>query len=168
MNSKEISVLAGVSVGSLLAGGLFGYYLSGRKKLITSNPDNKVHKTTSEFSSDLDKYIVNNSLREPEILSELRKHTFENVNMSIMLADPVEAQLFSVILSVLNARKCIEVGVYTGYNTLNMALSIPSDGIVYALDVSADYVNHGRKFFEKAMVSEKNRCTYRTCFRHVG
>ena len=149
--SKEFVVIAGVSVGSLLVGGVFGYYISHKVK----EEDVRIVKATSEFASLLDKYVVAKSLREPEILAELRTYTVENVSLSVMITDAVEAQLFRILLSMLNARKCIEVGTYTGYNALNMALSIPSDGVVYALDISEDYVNHGRPFFEKAKVSKK-------------
>lgn len=159
MNSKEMSLLAGVATGSLIVGGLFGYYVSSRKGGKASggrdpNAD-RVHKATGEFASDLDKYVLSNSAQEPAILSELREYTCKNVSLSIMLTDPIEAQLFRILLSMLNARKCVEVGVYTGYNSLNMAMSIPSDGIVYALDISSEFVSHGQQFFEKANVGDK-------------
>ncbi|XP_057292738.1 probable caffeoyl-CoA O-methyltransferase 2 [Hydractinia symbiolongicarpus] len=149
MFSKEIVLVA---AGSLVAGSLFGYLISSRwcgkksfQTIFKSYEDNNpiVH------------YVTENSLREPKILEELRVYTQQNVAMSLMLTDPLQAQFFRLLLNMLDAKKCIEVGTYTGYNALNCALALPSDGMVYALDISEEYVNHGKPFFEKANVAEK-------------
>ena len=102
-----------------------------------------------------DKYIIENSLRENELLKELRQHTWKNVQGGIMLSDEVQVQHFQMILKLVNAKKCIEVGVFTGYNVLSTALTMPEDGIIYALDVSEEYMNHGKPYFERANVSHK-------------
>jgi len=155
--SKE--VIAGVAAASLV-GGVLGYFISKKVHCnsVTSGEEyfnNVIHKSTSKLTNKLDKYVIDNSLREPEVLAKLRKYTSENVKMSVMLTDPIEAQLFRILLKILNAKKCIEVGTYTGYNALNMALSVPEDGVVYALDIDETYVNHGKPFFAEANVSKK-------------
>ena len=61
---------------------------------------------------------MENSVCEVQVLRDLRQHTFDNVKMAVMLTDPVEAQLFTVLLKMLNAKKCMEVGTYTGTNCL--------------------------------------------------
>lgn len=162
--SLSREVFAGLSAGTLI-GGAVGFFLSRKIHQGSKDPDvdkkhkvgtdNQIHKSTSKFASALDKYLVDNSLQEPIVLAKLRKHTFDNVDWAIMLADPIQAQLFRVLLKMLNAKKCIEVGTFTGYNALNMAMSIPEDGVVYALDVNDTYVNHGRAFFAEAGVTQK-------------
>ena len=102
-----------------------------------------------------DKYITENSLRETKLLEELRQHTWKNVQGGVMLSDEVQVQHFQMILKLLNAKKCIEVGVFTGYNVLSTALTMPEDGVIYALDVSEEYMNHGKPYFERANVSHK-------------
>ena len=102
-----------------------------------------------------DKYITENSLRENKLLEELRQHTWKNVQGGVMLSDEVQVQHFQMILKLLNAKKCIEVGVFTGYNVLSTALTMPEDGVIYALDVSEEYMNHGKPYFERANVSHK-------------
>ena len=112
-------------------------------------------KSFMENRDSVDDYIIKETLNEPSVLTELKKHTIANVPMSKMLSDPVQVQLFRMLLKMLNAEKCIEVGSFTGYNVLNCALTIPNNGIVYALDITEDYISHGRQFFEKAGVSHK-------------
>ena len=102
-----------------------------------------------------DKYITENSLRETKLLEELRQHTWKNVQGGVMLSDEVQVQHFQMILKLINAKKCIEVGVFTGYNVLSTALTMPEDGVIYALDVSEEYMNHGKPYFERANVSHK-------------
>ena len=102
-----------------------------------------------------DKYITENSLRENKLLEGLRQHTWKNVQGGVMLSDEVQVQHFQMILKLLNAKKCIEVGVFTGYNVLSTALTMPEDGVIYALDVSEEYMNHGKPYFERANVSHK-------------
>ena len=102
-----------------------------------------------------DKYITENSLRENKLLEELRQHTWKNVQGGVMLSDEVQVQHFQMILKLINAKKCIEVGVFTGYNVLSTALTMPEDGVIYALDVSEEYMNHGKPYFERANVSHK-------------
>ena len=102
-----------------------------------------------------DKYITENSLRENKLLEGLRQHTWKNVQGGVMLSDEVQVQHFQMILKLINAKKSIEVGVFTGYSVLSTALTMPEDGVIYALDVSEEYMNHGKPYFERANVSHK-------------
>ena len=110
---------------------------------------------TIKVNTSRDVYVAQNSLRVHPILTELREHTEKNVKGSVMLSDQVQGQLFCMLLKLLNAKKCIEVGTYTGYNALNCALTIPKDGVIYALDNNEEFVKHGYPFFEKAGVKDK-------------
>ncbi|XP_048585225.1 probable caffeoyl-CoA O-methyltransferase 1 [Nematostella vectensis] len=96
----------------------------------------KIAKSHHQADDPVMKYVINNSLREPEVLRKLREATFKNTQRSFMLVAPEEAQLFRVILPLLNPQKCIEIGVFTGYNTINMAMCLPSGGKVVACDVT--------------------------------
>ena len=102
-----------------------------------------------------DEYIIENSLRENELLKELHQYTLKNVKRGFMISDAVQIQHFQLILKLINAKKCIEVGTFTGYNVLSTALTMPEDGIIYALDVSEEYINLGKPYFERADVSHK-------------
>ncbi|XP_066921404.1 uncharacterized protein [Clytia hemisphaerica] len=151
--NKELGIAAGIAVTSFVAGNLAARYMSATptppKEQQSAKQDNLKKSRTA------DEYVEENSLREPAVLKELREYTFKNVPMAKMVSDPCQIQFFRLLLNMLDAKKCIEVGTYTGYNVLSTALTIPSDGVIYALDVNEDYVKEGYPFFEKAGVKDK-------------
>jgi len=108
-----------------------------------------------DVSAIIDDYVQKVSLREPDILKELRAITKSKYPTSDMVTDPIEGQLFRMLLSMLGAKNCIEVGTYTGYNALNMCLALPDDGKVTVCDISEEYLNVGLPFFKKAGVDHK-------------
>ena len=160
LQCKDLCIVAAVSAGSMLAGGVLGYYVCQNKFISSKQPPprgtEEIHKSfEDDLVNPIDKYIWDHSNREPKHLFELRDHTIKNVQWSIALTDPLEAQLFRLLIQTLDARKCIEVGSYTGYNTLSMALTVPHDGIVYTLDNTEKWIKEGIPFFEKAGVRHK-------------
>ena len=74
-------------------------------------------------------YILSVSLREPEVLQRLREETLQQ-DMSEMLSAPEQGQFMALLVELLGARKCLEIGVYTGYSTLWLALALPDDGSI--------------------------------------
>jgi len=146
--SKEWQI--GIAFGSFIAGALVARLYNNEQPVPAYTAKKSMKKR--RFG---DEYVSEVSLREPAILRELREHTRANVKMAGMLSDPVECQLFRLLLNMIDAKKCIEVGTYTGYNVLSTALTLPEGGVIYALDVSEDFVKHGYEFFEKANVRDK-------------
>lgn len=100
-------------------------------------------------------YIAKNSVRENDILRRLREKTIQELKENTMISAPEQVQLISMLLKLMNAKKAIEIGVFTGYNILNIAMALPKDGKVIGCDISADYVNMGKPFFAEAGVSDK-------------
>jgi predicted O-methyltransferase YrrM len=72
-----------------------------------------------------------------------------------MMVPPEQGEFMANLLRVLQPRKLIEVGVFTGYSTLVTALATPADAKIYALDVSEEFVNVGKPYWEKAGVEGK-------------
>ncbi|KAK1305129.1 Tricin synthase 1 [Acorus calamus] len=98
-------------------------------------------------------YILSN-VREPPILRELREET-SSLRGSQMQVSPDQAQLLAMLVQILGARRCIEVGVYTGYSSLAVALVLPDSGILVACERDARCLEIAKKYYERAGVSHK-------------
>lgn len=92
--------------------------------------------------------------REPELLKEIRDIT-ANHPQSLMATSPDAGQLISLLLKLSNAKKTIEIGVFTGYSLLLTALTIPQDGKITAIDMNKDTYEIGLPIIKKAGVDHK-------------
>ena len=83
-------------------------------------------------------YLRQNSVREPDLLQELREETqkFSNSGMQI---SPEQGQLMAMLVKLVNARKIVEIGTFTGYSSTVMALAMPEDSQLIAFDISEEY-----------------------------
>jgi predicted O-methyltransferase YrrM len=106
------------------------------------------------LSDNLYQYLLANSVREPDILTKLREETAEHplVNMQI---SPEQGQFMGLLVQLIGAKKCLEVGVFTGYSSLVVALNLPDDGRIVACDVSDEFTSIARKYWQEAGVNEK-------------
>ncbi len=99
-------------------------------------------------------YLLDNSLREPEILQKLRQETAEHP-MSQMQIAPEQGQFMSLLVQLMGAKKALEVGVFTGYSSLCVALALPADGQLVACDVNEEFTAIARRYWDLAGVSDK-------------
>jgi predicted O-methyltransferase YrrM len=99
-------------------------------------------------------YYQKNSLREPEILLKLREQTHK-MSMGHMQISPEQGQLMRLLLELLAARKVLDIGVFTGYSSLSMALALPSEGKVIACDVNVEWTKIAKRFWEMANMNHK-------------
>jgi predicted O-methyltransferase YrrM len=100
------------------------------------------------------RYILSTSVREPEVARRLREETqqLENAQMQI---GPDQGQFMQLLVQVLRAQKTLEVGVFTGYSALWVAMGLPNDGRITACDISADYTSVARRYWKQAGVDQK-------------
>ncbi|RDX96965.1 putative caffeoyl-CoA O-methyltransferase At4g26220 [Mucuna pruriens] len=107
-------------------------------------------------SHNLKKYILETNVypREAETLKELRNAT-ASYPMGFMGTAPDAGQLMALLLKLLNAKKTLEVGVFTGYSLLLTALTIPNDGKIIAMDPDRKAYEMGLPFIKKAGVEHK-------------
>jgi predicted O-methyltransferase YrrM len=109
---------------------------------------------TLGLDSQLYQYLQSVSLREPEILTQLRQETARHP-MGIMQIAPEQGQFMALLVQLMGAKKTLEVGVFTGYSTLVIALALPPEGKIVACDVSEDYTAIARRYWSAAGVTDK-------------
>jgi predicted O-methyltransferase YrrM len=112
-----------------------------------------MEKAEIQFSKQLHDYVLS-TLREPDVLKRLREETDSDPH-AIMQIPPEQGQFMSFLVKALGVRKALEIGTYTGYSALCVALSLPDDGRLIACDISEKWVNIGRKYWLEAGVAHK-------------
>ena len=112
-----------------------------------------MEKSEIQFSGELRDYILS-TLREPDVLKRLREETDSDPH-AIMQIPPEQGQFMSFLVRALGVRKALEIGTYTGYSALTVALALPDDGRVVACDINENWVSIGRKYWKEAGVEHK-------------
>jgi len=102
----------------------------------------------------LREYLLNVSVKESEILRELREETAQ-MEYSAMQISPEQGAFMSFLVELIQAKRTLEIGVFTGYSALVVAMALSEDGIVTACDVSEEWANVGMKYWKKAQVENK-------------
>ena len=100
------------------------------------------------------RYIHEHSVREPLVLRELREAT-KAVPMSGMQIGADQGQFLQLLVQAIGARRCLEIGTYTGYSALAVALALPEDGRLVCCDISEEWTAVGKPFWKKAGVDKK-------------
>ncbi|HKS58478.1 MAG TPA: class I SAM-dependent methyltransferase [Steroidobacteraceae bacterium] len=107
-----------------------------------------------QMTDELYRYLVEHSVREPEVLARLRAAT-ASLPQAQMQIGPDQGQLMALLARLIGAKRCIEVGVFTGYSSLAVALALPPDGRILACDVSEEWTAIARRFWREAGVDHK-------------
>lgn len=109
---------------------------------------------TLNLNPELYEYLQNHSLREPEVLQQLRAQTHK-MSMSQMQISPEQGQFMRLLIELLNAKKTLDIGVFTGYSALSVALALPKDGKIIACDMNVEWTKIAKRFWEMAGVTDK-------------
>ncbi len=109
---------------------------------------------TISLTDPLYDYLVSVSVREPTILKQLRDETATMEERELQLS-PDEAQLMGLLAKMIDAKRALEIGVFTGYSSLSVALALPTDGYLLACDVSEEWTSVARRYWRAAGVADK-------------
>lgn len=111
-------------------------------------------KNTLGINNAIQKYLVAVSLRESDVLRQLREETARHPG-AIMQIGPEQGQFMALLVQLIGAKKTLEVGVFTGYSSLCVALALPPDGKIIACDISKEDTAIARRYWEAAGVANK-------------
>ncbi|KPQ35867.1 MAG: putative O-methyltransferase [Phormidesmis priestleyi Ana] len=109
---------------------------------------------TIGLNDQLYSYLLSATLRETAVLSELRQVTAEH-SQARMQISPEQGQFMALLVQLMNAQKTLEIGVFTGYSALAVAIALPPNGQIIACDTSTEYTDIARPYWEKAGVAHK-------------
>ena len=106
------------------------------------------------LTKDLRDYLWEKGMQEHPVLAELRQETAQ-IPESVMQICPEQGALMANLIRLMSAKKTIEIGTFTGYSALAVALALPNDGKIVACDISEEWTSIGQKKWEKAGVGDK-------------
>ena len=106
-------------------------------------------------------YSLENTEKEPKLLSELNRETWANVMIPRMLSGHLQGRVLSMISKMIHPTNIIEVGTYTGYSALCMAEGLKENGKIHTLDINEEYTSVAKKYFEKSDYKEN-------IIQHIG
>jgi caffeoyl-CoA O-methyltransferase len=109
---------------------------------------------TIELTDRLYDYLLKVSLREPPLLATLRAETAK-LPMAGMQISPEQGQFMGLLAELIGTRRALEIGTFTGYSSLSVALVLPADGKLIACDVSEEYTAIARRYWARAGVAGK-------------
>lgn len=103
---------------------------------------------------DVYQYLQAASVREPEVLRQLRAATAARPEAEMQIS-PEQGQFMALLVRLIGAVRCIEVGTYTGYSALAVALALPANGKVVACDISEEWTSIGSRYWREAGVESR-------------
>lgn len=109
---------------------------------------------TLAMSDALHAYVMQRGVREAPVLARLREET-AGIPMAGMQISPEQGAFMQLLVELLEVRNYLEVGVFTGYSSLAVALALPDDGQVTALDISEEWTAVARRYWDEAGVAAK-------------
>ena len=111
-------------------------------------------RRTIQLDAPVHEWLLENSLRETPVQAQLRD-AMDDHPEGEMQTSPEQVQLLALILKTMQARRVIEVGVFTGYSAMGMAMALPDDGVLVACDLSPEHMAVAKSWWDRAGVSDR-------------
>lgn len=110
---------------------------------------------TLQITPALENYLHQHSVQEPPLLKALREETAATLEAAPMQISPEQGQFFRFLLETIQAKQVLEIGTFTGYSAICMALALPENGHVTCCDLSFDWTRMAVKYWEKMHLQKK-------------
>jgi predicted O-methyltransferase YrrM len=113
-----------------------------------------MHKTVAMSDRLLD-YVVANGVRGHPVLDKIRRETEALGEQAVMQIPPDQGAFMQLLVQSIGARRAIEVGTFTGYSALAVALALPADGGMTCCELNPDYAAKARSYWAEAGVADR-------------
>jgi len=107
------------------------------------------------ISENLHSYCVSNSTAEPELLKELRRQTFLKIPQPRMLSGPLQGRFLAMLSLLVQPKRILEIGTYTGYSAICLAEGLPQDGLLITLEKNDEISWLSNQYFKLAGIDKK-------------
>ncbi|TYP99635.1 putative O-methyltransferase YrrM [Tenacibaculum adriaticum] len=102
------------------------------------------------LSEDINDYVVNHSQEEPQLLKELSRETWQKVLNPRMLSGAFQGRVLSMISKLIQPKKILEIGTYTGYSALCLAEGLQKKGVLHTIDKNEELEELQYAYFQKS------------------
>ena len=102
------------------------------------------------LSEDLEEYVALHSQKEPELLAQLNKETYQKILLPRMLSGHFQGRVLSMLSKLIRPKNILEIGTYTGYATLCLCEGMQENGLIHTIDIKEELVDFQRKYFDKS------------------
>ena len=102
------------------------------------------------LSDDLEQYIEQHSQKEPELLVQLNKETYQKILLPRMLSRHFQGRVLSMLSKLIRPVTILEIGTYTGYSALCLCEGMQENGVLHTIDIKEELVDFQRKYFDKS------------------
>ncbi len=102
------------------------------------------------ISPELENYIEQHSEKEPELLAELNKETYQKILLPRMLSGHFQGRVLSMLSKLVRPVNILEIGTYTGYSALCLCEGMKEKGQLHTIDIKEELVDFQRKYFDKS------------------
>ncbi len=106
-------------------------------------------------SAALENYVEQYSSKEDEVLSELTRETHLKVQMPQMVSGHVQGLALEFIAQLIQPKRILEIGTFTGYSAICMAKGLTADGILHTIDINEELQPMCARYFTKAGLADK-------------
>ena len=107
------------------------------------------------MGNDVEKYCIDHSNLETELQIKIREHTFKNEKYPQMISGPIVTNFLSVLIKSINAKRILEIGMFTGYSAVSMTQSINGIGELHTCEYMEEHVKTAKQFISKSSLKDK-------------